>query len=88
MSARCRCHDAGFHEGDSMKPAERDPRFRGGERETNPAPQQTIDMLIDEIGEQSFPASDPPAWGTVSSRLDQGRGPPSQGERNLRSSDR
>jgi hypothetical protein len=32
-----------------------------------------IDRLIDEMGAQSFPASDPPAWGTVSSRLDQTR---------------
>jgi hypothetical protein len=54
-----------------MKHAKRDPRLRGGDREANQARQQTIEMLIDEIGAQSFPASDPPAWGAVSSRLDQ-----------------
>jgi hypothetical protein len=50
--------------------SDRKPPRRGG-RETNPARQQTVDRLIDEMGAQSFPASDPPAWGTVSSRLDQ-----------------
>ena len=31
---------------------------------------QMIDSLIDDMGAQSFPASDPPAWGAVSSRLE------------------
>jgi hypothetical protein len=30
-----------------------------------------IDSLIDDMGAQSFPASDPPAWGTVSSRVEE-----------------
>jgi hypothetical protein len=48
------------------------PLRRAG-KETKSARQQMIDRLIDEMGAQSFPASDPPAWGTVSSRLDQAR---------------
>ena len=44
---------------------------RRGDRETKPAGEKAVDRLIDEMGAQSFPASDPPAWGTVSSRLDQ-----------------
>jgi hypothetical protein len=44
---------------------------RRGDRETRPAGEMAVDRLIDEMGAQSFPASDPPAWGTVSSRLDQ-----------------
>jgi hypothetical protein len=42
-------------------------------KKTNSARQQMIDRLIDEMGVQSFPASDPPTWGTVSSRVDQAR---------------
>jgi hypothetical protein len=41
------------------------------DRETDLAGRQTAEMLIDEIGAQSFPASDPPAWGVVAARLEQ-----------------
>lgn len=44
---------------------------RGRDKETTEARRQVIDFLIDELGEQSFPASDPPAWESVSSRLRQ-----------------
>ena len=37
------------------------------------ARRQSIEKLIDEIGAQSFPASDPPAWGTVASRIEQAK---------------
>ena len=56
-----------------MTPDVRDPPFPGGDREVNQAAQQTIEQLIDEIGEQSFPASDPPAWGAVASRSERAR---------------
>ena len=41
---------------------------RSGDRDANQARQQAIERLIDEMGAQSFPASDPPAWGAVSSQ--------------------
>ena len=46
-------------------------RPRGGDRAVTRPGLQTVDMLIDEMGAESFPASDPPAWGVVSSRLKQ-----------------
>ena len=37
---------------------------------TDPAGRrEAVEALIDEIGSQSFPASDPPAWGTVRDRF-------------------
>jgi hypothetical protein len=34
---------------------------------------EAVETLIDQMGEQSFPASDPPAWGVVRARLDLAR---------------
>jgi len=45
------------------------PRRSVNDAAPGPNGQRTIEMLIDEIGAQSFPASDPPAWGVVTSRL-------------------
>ena len=44
----------------------------GGES-ARQARREAIEMLIDEMGTQSFPASDPPAWGAVAYRLDQAK---------------
>jgi len=35
------------------------------------ARRQAIESLIDEIGAQSFPASDAPAWGVAAAQLEQ-----------------
>jgi hypothetical protein len=32
---------------------------------------QKVEALIDDMGAQSFPASDPPTWGVAASRLEQ-----------------
>lgn len=50
--------------------AEGDSRGREAARQ---ASRQSIETLIDEIGAQSFPASDPPAWGTIATRLEQAK---------------
>jgi hypothetical protein len=55
----------------SMKPTPTGPRLRAPAPEAGPAHADAIEALIDEIGAQSFPASDPPAWGVVSARLDE-----------------
>ncbi len=47
------------------------PPAPGDGTESDPARRQAIESLIDDIGAQSFPASDPPAWGVVSSRLEE-----------------
>lgn len=54
-----------------MKQGQGVPRVRGGKTEASQAQRQAIETLIDDIGAQSFPASDPPAWGVVSSRLEE-----------------
>jgi hypothetical protein len=48
------------------------PRQSDGE----PAPQgsrSAVERLIDEIVDDTFPASDPPAWGVAASRLERSR---------------
>jgi CBS domain-containing protein len=42
-----------------------------------------VETLIDQMGEQSFPASDPPAWGVIRARLDLAREKPSPEHRDL-----
>jgi hypothetical protein len=65
-----------------MKQGKAGPRVRGGKMDASQAQRQAIEALIDDIGAQSFPASDPPAWGVVSSRLEEASRaspPPDQG---------
>jgi hypothetical protein len=52
-----------------MKPDKAGARVRGGEMDAGQAQRLAIETLIDDIGAQSFPASDPPAWGVISARL-------------------
>jgi hypothetical protein len=56
-----------------MTPLERVPTSHGAQdcRIRDLACQQSVEILIDDMTEQSFPASDPPAWGTASSRCEQ-----------------
>jgi hypothetical protein len=45
-----------------------------GGRETTPEKSRRgVEALIDEIVEDSFPASDPPAWGVAAARLERAR---------------
>jgi hypothetical protein len=50
-------------------PTGRDP---GGEAAPE-ARRIAVERLIDEIVEETFPASDPPAWGVAASRLERSR---------------
>lgn len=52
--------------------ADTSPRGPGAE----PAPEtsrRAVEELIDEIVDDTFPASDPPAWGVAASRLERSR---------------
>ena len=51
---------------------ERPPKGRGRET-TGEKSRRGVEALIDEIVEDSFPASDPPAWGVAASRLERAR---------------
>jgi hypothetical protein len=48
------------------------PRQPGGEAAPEPG-RSAVERLIDEIVEDTFPASDPPAWGVAASRLERSR---------------
>jgi hypothetical protein len=57
-----------------MSDAERErPRDGRGGETTQETSRRGVEMLIDEIVEDSFPASDPPAWGVAASRLERAR---------------
>ena len=45
----------------------------GGRDAARQARRQSIETLIDDMGAQSFPASDPPTWGTIATRLEQAK---------------
>jgi hypothetical protein len=34
---------------------------------------EAVERLIDQMGDQSFPASDPPTWGVIRARLGRSR---------------
>lgn len=50
--------------------AERGTFARDEGRVTGAEGSDSVETLIDQMGEQSFPASDPPAWGVVRARLE------------------
>jgi hypothetical protein len=37
------------------------------------AERRAVELLIDEMVDQSFPASDPPAWGAIAAQLEQAK---------------
>jgi hypothetical protein len=51
------------------------PERRASDREQS---RNALEALIDEMGSQSFPASDPPAWGALGERLRSLAGPPAE----------
>ncbi|HET6579038.1 MAG TPA: hypothetical protein VFG66_11975 [Gemmatimonadales bacterium] len=53
--------------------AQERPGDGGGGETTQETSRRGVEMLIDEIVEDSFPASDPPAWGVAASRLERAR---------------
>jgi hypothetical protein len=48
------------------------PRKPEGEAPPEPS-RDAVEQLIDEIVDDTFPASDPPAWGVAASRLERWR---------------